>query len=146
MRLDFGCAHRGYCAEVARTAVMGEPSARQQQAADALVAGVEAAIERIKPGVSAAEIHETAVSAVQRAGLADFRRYHVGHGIGLEPYERPKLAAGITTPLEAGEVLRVEAPYYVHGWSGLSVKDTVLVTTTGARVLNRSARGLVVLD
>ena len=146
VRLDLCCAHRGYCAEVARTAVMGEPTPRQQQAADALVAGVDAAIERVKPGVSASDIHQAAVDAVRRAGLADFRRYHVGHGIGLEPYERPKLAAGITTPLEAGEVLRVETPYYVHGWSGLSIKEMVLVTTTGARVLNRSARGLLVLD
>jgi len=43
-------------------------------------------------------------------------------------------------------VLRVETPYYEHGWGGLGVTDTVLVTTHGARVLNRSERGLVILD
>jgi len=92
------------------------------------------------------DIHETAVGATREAGLPGFTRYHVGHGIGLEPYERPKLNAGNSTPLEAGDVLRVETPHYEHGWGGLSIKDTVLVTTTGARALNRSAHGLVVLD
>ncbi len=146
VRLDFGCVHHGYCAEVARTAVLGEPTPRQARAAEALVAGLEATIERIRPDVTAAEIHRAAMEAVRGAGLEGFQRYHVGHGIGREPYERPKLAAGIATPLEAGEVLRVEMPYYEHGWSGLSLKDMVLVTRSGARVLNRSARGLVVLD
>lgn len=146
VRLDFGCVHRGYCAEVARTAVMGQPGPRASRAADAILTGLEAAIGRIAPGVTAGDIHATAVGATREAGLPGFTRYHVGHGIGLEPYERPKLNAGNSTPLEAGDVLRVETPYYEHGWSGLSIKDTVLVTTTGARALNRSARGLVVLD
>jgi Xaa-Pro aminopeptidase len=131
---------------VARTAVMGEPGRRASRAADAILTGLEAAIGRIAPGVTAGDIHATAVSATREAGLPGFTRYHVGHGIGLEPYERPKLNAGNSTPLEAGDVLRVETPYYEHGWSGVSIKDTVLVTTTGARALNRSARGLVVLD
>jgi Xaa-Pro aminopeptidase len=48
--------------------------------------------------------------------------------------------------LEAGMVLRVEAPYYVPGETGLNVKETVLVTRSGASALNRSNRGLVVLD
>ena len=146
VRLDFGCVHQDFCAEVARTAVAGEPGPREAGAAEALLAGLQAAIEHIRPGVAAAEIHRAATEAVRGAGLAGFQRYHVGHGIGREPYERPKLAAGIATPLEAGEVLRVETPYYEHGWSGLSLKEMVLVTRSGARVLNRSARGLVVLD
>ena len=66
--------------------------------------------------------------------------------IGLEPYERPKLDRGNQTQLVAGEVLRIETPHYEHGWAGLNVKETVLVTSGGARVLNRSRRGLVVLD
>ncbi len=146
VRLDAGAVFRGYHGEVARTAVMGAPTAGQGAAHDALQAGLEAAIAVVKPGAPAARVHQTAVAAIQAAGLPTFTRYHLGHGIGLEPYERPKLAGDITTPLEAGEVLRVETPHYQHGGTGLNAKDTVLVTTAGATVLNRSARGLVVLD
>jgi Xaa-Pro aminopeptidase len=146
VRLDVGCVSRGYHAEVARTAVMGAPSPRQETAHNAIQAGLEELLAVAKPGVPAAQLHQVAVATIRGAGLPTFTRYHLGHGIGLEPYERPKLADGIATPLETGEILRIEAPYYQHGGIGLNVKDTVLVTTSSVSVLNRSARGLIVLD
>jgi len=146
VRFDFGCAWKGYNSEVARTAVMGQPNRRQQTAYEAIQAGIEAGIDTIKPGVAAGKVFETSVSAIRSAGLPQFQRGHLGHGIGLEPYERPKLAPGNETGLVAGELLRIETPHYEHGWAGLNVKETVLVTDGGGRVLNRSRRGLVVLD
>ena len=70
----------------------------------------------------------------------------MGHGIGLEPRELPALAPDDVTPLEPGEVLSLEGSYLADGQQGFLARDTVLVTAAGARVLNRSARGLVVLD
>lgn len=146
VRLDVGCIFKGYHASLARVAVTGEPSARQEAAASAVQAGLEAAIEAITPGNRAGGVHEAGVAAVRAAGLAAFERYHLGHGVGLEPYERPKLAAGDATALEVAEVLRVEVPYFEIGWAGVNVRDTVLVTTRGRQVMNRSTRALVVLD
>lgn len=146
VRFDLGCVFKGYHASVARTAVLGQPDTRQAIAYTAIAAGLGAAVDRITPGVTAGEVFAAAVEATRAAGLPEYHRYHVGHGIGLEPYERPKLASGSPTPLEAGEVLRVEVPYYEHGWSGLNVRDTVLVTPGGAHGLNHSNRGLIVLD
>jgi Xaa-Pro aminopeptidase len=100
----------------------------------------------VKPGVTAGQIYDAVMTATRAAGLAHFVRGHVGHAIGLEPYERPKLDAGKATILEAGEVLRIEVPHHEIGWGGVAIRDTVLVTTTGGHALNRSARGLVVLD
>jgi len=85
------------------------------------------------------------VEAAHGAGLGSFTASHIGHAIGLEPYERPKLMRGIETPLEPGEVLRIELRHFEMGWAGLHVKETVLVTSAGARSLNRSSRELVVL-
>jgi Xaa-Pro aminopeptidase len=146
VRFDVGCVFKGYYSSLARIAVMEEPDHRQQAAANAVQAGLEAAIKAIAPRTAAGRVHEAAVSATRAAGLPAFQRYHVGHGIGLEPYERPKLMAGNATPLEAGEVLRVEIPYYEVGWAGLNLRDTVLVTATSSHVMNRSVRSLVVLD
>jgi Xaa-Pro aminopeptidase len=146
VRFDLGCVFKGYYSDVARTAVVGEPSKRQEAIHAALQAGEEAAIGAIRPGARGRAVFDTAVAAVREAGLAGYRRHHVGHGIGLEPAEPPTLAPGGDHALESGMVLRVEAPYYEHGWGGLNVKDTVLVTRDGAHVLNRSHRGLVVLD
>ncbi len=146
IKLDVGGIHKGYHASLARTAVMGAPNPRQIAAAEAVQAGLEAGIDAVKPGATAGQIYEAVMSAARGAGLPGFARGHVGHAIGLEPYERPKLDAGKSTTLEAGEVLRIEVPHLEVGWAGVAMRDTVLVTTRGSSVLNRSARGLVVLD
>jgi Xaa-Pro aminopeptidase len=145
-RFDVGCVFKGYHSSLARIAVMGEPDARQQSAAEALQAGLEEAIRTVAPGTTAGAVHERALGATRAAGLPDFQRYHLGHGIGLEPYERPKLTADNATRLETGEILRIEIPHYEIGWAGLNLRDTVLVTTRGSHVMNRSVRSLIVLD
>jgi Xaa-Pro aminopeptidase len=145
VRFDVGCIFKGYRGDVARMGVLGEPNPRAQRAYDAVEAGVQAALDAIRPGIDGAAVFETAVAAVRDGGLPEFRRHHVGHGIGLEPAEAPWLRPG-GEPLVAGMVLRVEAPYYELGAFGVSVKETVLVTRGGASVINRSNRGLVVLD
>jgi len=146
VRCDVGCVFGGYHATVARTAVAGEPSARLESAYRAVQAGLDAALAVVKPGVPASRVHAAAVEAAHAAGLERFTASHIGHAIGLEPYERPKLMRGVETPLETGEVLRVELRHFEMGWAGLHVKETVLVTRDGAHSLNRSSRGLVVLD
>ena len=145
VRFDLGCSVKGYHSDVARMAVMGEPTARQQGMFDAIHAGLEAALDAVRPGVTGAAAFEAAVTATRKAGLARFDRHHVGYGIGLEPAEPPRLAPD-GGPLEMGMVLRVETPCYVVGETGLNVKETVLVTRSGSQSMNRSHRGLVVLD
>jgi Xaa-Pro aminopeptidase len=145
VRFDVGCVFKGYHADVARTAVLGEPTPRQQALYDAVDAGLDAALAAIRPGARAGEVFDAAIAGVRAAGLAEYRRHHVGHGIGLEPAETPWIAAD-GPALEAGMVLRVETPYYELGTAGVHVKDTVLVNSGGAAVMNRSNRGLVVID
>jgi Xaa-Pro aminopeptidase len=145
VRFDVGCIFKGYHADVARTAVLGEPTPRQQALYDAVDAGLDAALAAIRPGAQAGAVFEAAIAAVRASGLPAYRRHHVGHGIGLEPAETPWLGADGPT-LEAGMVLRVETPYYQLGAAGVHVKDTVLVNNSGAAVMNRSNRGLVVID
>ena len=145
-RFDVGDVFKGYCSSVARTAVMGEPTERQASALEAVQAGLGAGIDAVKPGATAGAVCEAVVSRVRAAGLPDFRCSRVGYAIGLEPYEAPALEAGETAALEAGEVLCLDAAHLEIGSGGVALRDTVLVTTTGSRVLNRSVRGLVVLD
>jgi Xaa-Pro dipeptidase len=146
VRIDLGCVWKGYHADLGRTAVMGEPAGDQQRAFDAILAGLQAATEAIRPGAPAGTLFERAIEAVRGAGLPHYDRHHVGHGIGLEATEPPWFERGSATPLEMGMVVRVETPYYEPGWGGLHLKDTLLVTSHGQHVMNRSLRGLVVLD
>jgi Xaa-Pro aminopeptidase len=90
-------------------------------------------------------VFDTAVSAVRTAGLPRYERHHTGHAIGLEPAEAPWLAPG-GAALEMGMVLCAETPYYVVGDAGFTLTETALITRSGSHGLNRSHRGLIVLD
>lgn len=143
---DVGCVYRGYHARVARTGVLGEPTREHDASYGALLAGVEAALEGTTPGRSASHVVTSAVGATRAHGLARYQSDRVGHGIGLEPCESPELALGEETALEAGEVLQIGVCFHEVGAVGFAVTETALVAMTGARVLNRSARGLITLD
>jgi Xaa-Pro aminopeptidase len=145
VRFDLGCVAKGYRSNVARMAVMGEPSEGQQSVFDALHAGMETALEMLQPGTAGAQVFDGAVTAVRKAGLSHYQRHHMGHAIGLDPVESPWLAPG-GTALEMGMVLCAETPYYVVDEAGFTLTETALVTRSGAHVLNRSHRGLIVLD
>lgn len=145
VRFDLGCVVEGYRSDIARTAVLGAPDARLARACAAILAGEQAAIAAMKPSVPASRIFEVAVRATREAGLPHYQRHHVGHGIGLEPYDPPTLNAATETALEPGMVLCVETPYYEPGWGGVQVEDAVEVTAAGTRRLTRSSPDLHVL-
>lgn len=146
VRLDVGCVHRGYAARVGRTAVLGEPTREQDDAHGAIQAALEAAVDAAAPGRPASDVCEAAGRALRERGLTGAGGAEMGHGIGLELREAPGLIPGAATPLDVGEVLSIEVAHAVPGRHGFLARDTVLVTAGGARVLNRSARGLVILD
>lgn len=143
IRFDVGCLYMGYHADIARTAVLGDPSDRQARIYAALLAGHLAGLERIRPGTRAREVFEAVVSAVRKNGLPDYARHHVGHCIGLELYEPPILNEQEGRPLEAGMVLDLEPPYYEIGLGGFQVEDTVCVTEDGFECFNRMPKGLI---
>ena len=100
----------------------------------------------IRPGVSAEQVFDVAVSAVEAAGLAPYRRHHCGHAIGTEVYERPVISPGSSTALEPGMVFCVETPYYEIGWGGMMIEDSLVVTDTGVEMLTTSDRSLRVIE
>jgi Xaa-Pro aminopeptidase len=145
IRFDLGCIYQGYRSDISRTAVLGAPSDKQRRYYDAIRDGERAAIAAMKPGVPVSRIFEIGVRVTREAGLGHYERHHVGHGIGLEPYDPPTINAATHTPLEPGMVFCVETPYYEHGWGGVQVEDAVEITATGVRQLTRSSQGLQIV-
>jgi Xaa-Pro aminopeptidase len=146
IRLDIGCSVDGYWADTARTAVMGQPSNRIRELSSVLRDGQIAAMSAMKPGISAEEVFRIAVEHVRSNGIPDYERHHVGHGIGRECFEFPRLASGVEAALASGMVLCVETPFYELGWGGMMTEDTVVVSNAGTRRLTLSSSDLIVLD
>jgi Xaa-Pro aminopeptidase len=145
VRFDLGCLYRWYRSDISRTAVLGPPSDKQARYYAAILAGERAAIALMKPGVPVSRVFDTAVRVTREQGLPHYQRHHVGHGIGLEPYDPPTINAATQTALEPGMVFCVETPYYEHGWGGVQVEDAVEVTPTGVRMLTRSSPELAII-
>jgi Xaa-Pro aminopeptidase len=146
VRFDVGALYKGYCASVARTAVLGEPARHVEAAYGALQAGLERAVAKSAPGATARAVAEAAVGAARGAGLPSYASPLLGHGIGLAAIERPRLASDDDTGIQAGEVLCIDTAQYEIGAGGLGVRDTVLISSGGARPMNRSRHELIVLD
>lgn len=131
IRFDAGGRYRHYRADIARNAVLGEPSKKVAQYHRAICIGLERAIEMIRPGVRAADVFNACMETVRREGLPHYRRNHVGHGIGLDGYDAPDIAPSSSAVFEEGMVICVETPYYELGLGGLQVEDTMVVTKDG---------------
>ena len=145
IRFDLGCVYQGYRSDISRTAVLGRPSDKQLRYYNAARDGEIAAIAAMKPGVPVSQIFETAMRVTRANGMPHYERNHVGHGIGLEPYDPPTINAATHTALEPGMVFCVETPYYEHGWGGVQVEDAVEITAGGVRRLTQSSQELAIL-
>lgn len=145
LRFDVGCVVDGYWSDIGRTAVLGEPDAIQRDRYEAILAGVDAQLEALRPGLNASALFDIAVTAVQANGLAPYRRQHCGHGIGSEIYEPPIISPAYDDELAEGMVFCLETPFYELGWGGMMVEDTVIVTANGHERLSRSDRSLRVV-
>jgi len=146
LRFDVGCVLDGYWSDMARTAVLGEPTALQRSRYEQLAAGEAAQLEAIRAGVTAGRLFDVAMGTVAERGFGPYRRQHCGHGIGLEVYEPPIVGPDNDAMVETGMVFCLETPYYELGWGGMMCEDTVVVTDGGHRRLTTSSRELRVIE
>jgi Xaa-Pro aminopeptidase len=122
--------------------IVGEPTAEQMHAFDAMLALQTRAIEAIAPGVPAGEVELATVRLADELGVSANLRHHVGHSIGLEGHEAPFLDRGEEAVLEPGMVFTVEPGVYFGELGGFRHSDTVVVTEEGCRVMTGYPREL----
>jgi Xaa-Pro aminopeptidase len=146
VRFDGGCRRDLYVSDIARIAVVGQPTDKQEMYYSAVVAGLEAAVEIARPGARCRDIFETAVLTVRDSGIPHYARSHCGHGIGIENYDLPRVTPDSDDVLEPGMVICLETPYYELGWGGVQAEDTFLVTPEGLERFTRTPGGLIPIE
>jgi Xaa-Pro aminopeptidase len=148
VKFDVGVVVRGYSSDMARTVALGQPSRAARELHAALLAGLEAGLARLGPGVRLAEVHAVMLEAVRERGVPGYARGHFGHSLGNDPFSEqwPFIAADGDVAAEPGMVLAVESPYYVDGLGGFIIEDQVLVTTDGVELMSQYPRELKVYD
>jgi Xaa-Pro aminopeptidase len=141
--LDLGAILRRYCSDLTRTVYVGRAPARVRRWYEAVLEAQGAAREAVGPGVTSGAVDAAARSVLQRSGFGQYFVHSIGHGIGLEIHEDPRLARGQEKPLVAGNVITLEPGIYVEGVGGIRIEDDALVTPNGAEILTTPSRNLL---
>ncbi|HXQ60492.1 MAG TPA: Xaa-Pro peptidase family protein [Acidimicrobiales bacterium] len=136
----------GYCSDITRTVVTGEPGAEVSEVYAVLLAAQQAAVSSVRAGVPAEEIDAVARRVIDEAGFGEYFIHRTGHGIGIEEHEDPYLVAGNRTLLAPGHAFSVEPGIYFSGRFGMRLEDIVVVGTDGPEPLNRVDHSLVLVD
>jgi Xaa-Pro aminopeptidase len=140
--LDIGARLDGYCSDCTRTWATGELPDDLAEAY-ALVERAQAeALAAVRPGPEGREVDAVAREVIDAAGHAEHFGHGLGHGVGLEVHEAPRLARTADVALVAGHVLTVEPGVYLPGRGGVRIEDLVVVTEDGRDVLSGTAKDL----
>lgn len=141
--LDFGARYRGYCSDMTRTVCIGKPTARHLDIYNLVHRAQAAGLDAVRPGVQGRAADGDARSVIENAGYGRYFGHGLGHGVGLEVHEGPRLGKTSEDVLKPGNVVTVEPGVYLPGWGGVRIEDLVAVTERGCRVLSRSTKKLI---
>jgi Xaa-Pro aminopeptidase len=135
----------GYNSDSTRTYSIGEPDREVARRYAVLQRAQRAAVEAVRPGVTAEQVDAVARDVLAAEGLADAFVHRTGHGIGLSVHEEPYIVAGNNLPLEPGMAFSVEPGIYFPGQWGARIEDIVVVTADGALSVNNRPHDLIVV-
>lgn len=142
---DFGARYRGYCADMTRTVVFGKADELQKVRYNIVLEAQLGALNQIKAGVSCQKVDQAARTVFKKYRLEDYFVHGLGHGVGLQTHEAPRLSPSSCATLQAGMVVTVEPGLYFPGWGGIRIEDTVKVTDSGCEILTDFSKKLLEL-
>jgi Xaa-Pro aminopeptidase len=141
--LDIGARLDGYCSDCTRTWATGELPDDLAEAY-ALVQRAQAeSLAAVRPGPTGQAVDAVARDIIDAAGHGEHFGHGLGHGVGLEVHEAPRLGRTADKPLEAGHVVTVEPGVYLPGRGGVRIEDLVAVTEAGHDVLSGTGKHLL---
>jgi Xaa-Pro aminopeptidase len=138
--IDMGAQLDGYCSDLTRTIVLGEPDARFRAIYEIVLTAQLAAYEMIEPGMTGEQAHMLAQSVIEAAGYGENFGHGLGHGIGLQVHEAPRVTASSDDALEEGMVFSIEPGIYLTGWGGVRIEDLAVLENGRCRFLSHAPK------
>lgn len=143
--LDFGATRGGYCSDVTRTMVIAQADGRQRDAHDAVREANRVARTGVQAGMRGREGDALARAVLERRGYGELFGHGLGHGIGLQVHESPRLSRLAEEVLPVGSVVTIEPGVYVPDWGGIRIEDDVHLGADGPELLTEFTRELLEL-
>lgn len=135
--IDWGAKLDGYCSDCTRTYLTGDVDDDQARVYELVLEAQMAAADAVRPGPTGREVDAVARRIIDDAGFAECFGHGLGHGVGLDVHEAPRLSRHGDAALEEGMIVTVEPGIYVAGSFGVRIEDLLLVTASGNEPLNR---------
>ncbi|MEM0066766.1 MAG: Xaa-Pro peptidase family protein [Sulfolobales archaeon] len=138
--IDVGAQVESYSSDLTRTILVGKVSSEVRRSVEVVSEAVDAAIDSVYDGAAAEEVDAKARDIVRRAGLGKYFVHSLGHGVGIEVHEKPRIAQGSKDVLKEGMVITIEPGVYVVGKYGVRIENMVVVWKGKAEILNRLSK------
>ncbi|HIH73215.1 MAG TPA: M24 family metallopeptidase, partial [Thermococcaceae archaeon] len=135
--------YRHYNSDITRTIVVGTPNEKQREIYEIVLEAQKKAVEAAKPGMTAKELDSVARKIIEEYGYGDKFIHSLGHGIGLQVHEWPRVSQQDETVLKEGMVVTIEPGIYIPKFGGVRIEDTIVITKNGAKRLTKTDRELI---
>ncbi|HKS46787.1 MAG TPA: Xaa-Pro peptidase family protein [Amycolatopsis sp.] len=145
VKLDFGATVDGYHSDMTRTVVLGRPVDWQREVYELVYRAQAAGRAAVLPGSEVVEVDKAARQVIEQGGHGDEFSHGLGHGVGLQIHEAPRLARNGAGTLSVGMTVTVEPGVYIAGRGGVRIEDTLVVRDSTAELLTLSSKELVVV-
>ena len=129
--IDTGCRVDGYVSDYTRTLATGELDSEMREAYAVVLAAQTAGLDAIRAGESGIDVDAAARDVIEGSDFAGTFGHGLGHGLGLDVHESPRLSTESPDTLAAGNIVTVEPGVYLPGRFGIRIEDDVVVTPEG---------------
>ena len=140
---DFGAKIGGYCSDMTRTVALGKVSDEQKTVYQTVLSAHEEAAKMLAPGVKCADVDAKARQKLKKYDLDKFFTHSLGHGVGLEIHELPRLSQGANDVLAVGDVVTIEPGVYISGKMGVRIENMYVITASGSVSLTKTDKKLI---
>lgn len=143
--MDFGAKVGGYCSDMTRTVALGEPTAEMRKVYDTVLRAQKMCEDALEAGKNCADIDRLARDYIDSRGYAGRFGHGLGHSVGIDIHEEPRLSYACHDTLKAGVVITVEPGVYLPGIGGVRIENTCLVKENGCEPLTTADKELIIL-
>ena len=133
--IDIGANYQNYNSDITRTIIIGKEQRKQKEIFSIVLEAQKTAIEFLKPGINCKEVDGVARNIIEKKGYGKYFGHGLGHGVGLDIHERPRVSFNDDTILLPGMVVTIEPGIYLPEVGGVRIEDSVLITEEGYEIL-----------